>query len=65
MRIRQSGRGRDIVPGLKRTNMSLHTELGFTSEPDYKDVAPMALPEGLGWSAVGLTKTQADGLGWS
>jgi hypothetical protein len=38
----------DIIPGLKRTNMSLHTELDFTSAPDYIDAAPTALPEGLG-----------------
>ena len=37
-----------IIPGLKRTNMSLPTELGLKGSYDYKDAAPMALPEGLG-----------------
>ena len=38
----------DIIPGLKRTDMSLPTELGLTGAHDYKDTAPTALPEGLG-----------------
>jgi len=38
----------DIIPGLKRTNMSLPTELGLKGTYDYKDAAPTALPEGLG-----------------
>jgi hypothetical protein len=37
-----------IIPGLKRTNMSLPTELGLKGSYDYKDAAPTALPEGLG-----------------
>jgi hypothetical protein len=35
----------DIIPGLKRTNMSLHTEPGFTVAPDCTDAAPAVLPE--------------------
>ena len=37
-----------IIPGLKRTNMSLPTELGLKGSYDYKDATPTALPEGLG-----------------
>jgi len=45
-----------IIPGLKRTNMPPHEELGFIGPPGYKDAdadhrPPMALPAGLraGW----------------
>jgi hypothetical protein len=32
--------------GLKRTNISLRTDLGFMGVPDYEDAAPAALREG-------------------
>jgi hypothetical protein len=35
----------DIIAGLKRTNMSLHTELRFAVGPNYTDAAPTVLPE--------------------
>jgi hypothetical protein len=36
----------DIISGLKRTNVSLHTELGFTDAPNYTDAAsPVTLPK--------------------
>jgi hypothetical protein len=45
--VESEHRGCDIIPALKRTNMSLPTELGFTGATNYTDAAPPALPEGL------------------
>jgi hypothetical protein len=47
--------------------MSLPTELDFTGTPDYKDAAPMALPDGpalLEW-AVGISLMPEQGTGES
>lgn len=46
----------DIIPHLKRTHMSLFTELGFTGAPIYTDAVPTALQSTVGILPADLTK---------